>query len=165
MEKGFTAMGKSPLPEEQIPKIVPLFTAQEQNDAARLARYWDARQQGLAADAGDLEPALVPIVRLLEHYQEVTGPLSPVRATAEAPPLWRRSGHAAALTVVMIAVVLFASNTLLSPRSWLLSSAQDPDWVPWVSDNWLGRHAVTAERIVSAGWERLEMTEDLTLGA
>lgn len=143
-------MGKTPRPDERNPKIVTLVTAQEQAEAAALARYWDARLQGRSGDTAQLGAEVRDMVQLLEHYREVTDPLplpKPV-PVAESPPLWLRPTQVAAMALVMIAVLLFASNTLLSPRSWLLSSAHDPDWIPWVSDDWLGAHALTAEIVI-----------------
>ena len=42
----------------------------------------------------------------------------------------------AAVGLTAIFLVVFAVNTVTSPRSWL-SGASDPDWIPWVSDDWM----------------------------
>jgi hypothetical protein len=142
-QKGSLAMSKTARPDGRTPKIVPLH-GQERADAAALARYWDARLQGRPVPDTELDPELRDMVQLLEHYREVAGPVVP--AAAASPP-WRPV-HLAALVMLATAILLFTSNTLLSPRSWLLSSAPDPDWVPWVSDDWLHGHAPSAGTIV-----------------
>lgn len=43
----------------------------------------------------------------------------------------------AAVGLVAIFVVVFAVNTVVSPRSWLVTQ-NDPDWIPWISDDWIG---------------------------
>lgn len=160
-------MSKTRHHEEHTPKIVRLYADQEQADAVALARYWDARLEGRPSDATEIDPELRDIVQLLEHYREGLIPLVPPKPgpTAVSPPLWLRSAQVAALALVMVMLLLFTGNTLLSPRSWLLSSTQDPDWIPWVSDDWLGAHALTADSIRLPEADRLEMTEDLARGA
>ena len=141
-QKGSFAMRKPPRPDGRTPEIVPLH-AQEQADAAALARYWDARLRGRPVPDTELDPELREMVQLLEHYREVAGPVVP------AGVLPWRSVHFAALVMLAAAILLFTSNTLLSPRSWLLSSAPDPDWIPWVSDDWLHGGAPSVGSIVS----------------
>lgn len=155
-------MSKTPRPDERTPKIVPLVTDQEQAEVEALARYWDARQQGRTGDATQLDQGLLDIVQLLEHYRDVSGPLSSPNTSrgGVAPPSRVKPVQAAAIALVMVALLLFTSNTLLSPRSWLFSSAHDPDWIPWVSDDWLGEHAITAEIMIPG-----EMVKEMRLGA
>jgi hypothetical protein len=142
-------MSTTPRPDGRTPKVVPLHP-QEQAEAAALARYWDARLQGRPVTDTGLDPDLRDMVRLLEHYREVAGPAAPPEVApppeATSPP-WRPV-HLAAL-VMLAAILLFTSNTLLSPRSWLLSAAPDPDWIPWLSDDWLSGRAASAGSIVS----------------
>ncbi|MEZ4563006.1 MAG: hypothetical protein R2853_09740 [Thermomicrobiales bacterium] len=154
-------MSPTPRPDGRPPQLVPLH-AQEQADAAALARYWDARLQGRPGPDTEVEPELRDMVRLLEHYRDAAGPVvSPPVATS---PL-RRSAHRAALVMLAAAILLFASNTLLSPRSWLLSSAADPDWIPWVSDDWLGSRAAAAGSMVSQLVTPLAMAAGFPHGA
>lgn len=160
-QKGSLAMSKTPRPDGRTPQIVPLH-AQEQSEAAALARYWDARLQGRPVPDTELDPDLRDLVHLLEHYREVAGPMAPA-PVAVSPP-WRPV-HFAALVMLAAAILLFTSNTLLSPRSWLLSSAHDPDWIPWVSDDWLGGRAPSAGSIVSQLTTHLTMIEELPHGA
>jgi hypothetical protein len=160
-QKGCLALSKVPRPDGRTPKIVPLSTVQEQADAAALARYWDARLQGQPVADTELDPELRDMVQLLEHYRKVAGPVVP--AVAASPPL--RPVHLAALAIVATVLLLFASHTLLSPRSWLLSSAQDPDWIPWVSDDWLGGRAPSAGSIVSQLTAPLTIIEEFPYGA
>lgn len=155
-------MSKPPRPDGRSPKIVPFAPAQEQADAAALARYWDARLQGRPVSDTELDPDLRDMVHLLEHYREAAGPVAPPPA-ATSPP-WR-SVHYAALVMLAAAILLFTSNTLLSPRSWLLSSAADPDWIPWVSDDWLHGRAPSAGSIVSQLAAPLKMIEEFPHGA
>lgn len=157
-QKGSSAMSKTPRPDGRTPKIVPLH-AQERADAAALARYWDARLQGRPVPDTELDPELRDVVHLLEHYREVAAPAAPEAAPA---PLWRPA-HYAALVMLAAAILFFTSNTLLSPRSWLLTSAHDPDWIPWVSDDWLHGHAPSAGSIVSQ--LTATMIEELPHGA
>lgn len=144
-------MGQIPQQDERSnPKIVPLVTTQEQAEVEALARYWDDRLQRRSGNAAQLSPETCEMVQLLEHYREVTElpPFPTPAPVADLPPLWLRPRQVAAMALGMVALFLFASNTLLSPRSWLLSSAHDPDWIPWISDDWLGAHAVTAEIVI-----------------
>jgi hypothetical protein len=159
-QKGSLAMSETPRPAGRTPKIVPL-RAQEQAEAAALARYWDARLQGRPAADTELDPELRDMVQLLEHYREVAGPPEP--PAAASPP--GRPVHFTALIMLAAAILLFTSNTLLSPRSWLLSSAHDPDWIPWVSDDWLGGRAPSAGSIVSQLTAPLTMIEEFPHGA
>lgn len=154
-------MGSTPHPDPRHPKIVPLHASQEQEEAAALARYWDARLRGQPVPDTELDPDVREMARLLEHYREVARPVDP--AATPAPP-WRQA-RSAALVVLTAAFLLFASNTLLSPRSWLLSSAQDPDWIPWVSDDWLGSRAPSAGSFVSRFTAPLTMIEEFPYGA
>lgn len=133
-----------------MPKIIPLFSDQETIASERLARYWDAHLRGQPGDALGLDPELVATVQLLEHYREMTLPpdTAPVLASPAAAPTQRRLRHVVAL-VALATLLLFASNTLLSPRSWLLNPAADPDWIPWVSDDWLGPRALTAQPLLT----------------
>lgn len=165
-QKGSRAMSKSPLPEEQSAKIVPFVANREQAEAAALARFWDARQQGQPADSADLEPDLLDMVQLLEHYRGVTGSLAPLQppAAPAASSSWR-TAHVAALFVLAAAFLLFTSNTLLSPRSWLLSSAPDPDWIPWISDDWLHGSLATARSVISQKLTGVATMEELSHGA
>jgi hypothetical protein len=160
-QKGFLAMSTTPRPDGRTPKIVPLHT-QEQAEAAALARYWDARLQGRPVADAEVDPDLRDMVHLLEHYREAAGLAAPPPA-ATSPP-WRPT-HYAALVVLAAVLLLFTSNTLLSPRSWLLSTASDPDWIPWVSDDWLHGHAPSAGSIVSQLTAPLTMIEELPYGA
>lgn len=161
MKKDARAMGKTPRPDGRTPNVVPLYPAQEEADATALAHYWDARLQGQPVADTDLDPGLRDMVHLLEHYREVTGPAVPA---ATASPLWR-PGHYAALVVLAAAFLLFTSNTFLSPRSWLLSSARDPDWIPWVSDDWLGRDVPSAGSVISQLTAPLTIIKEFTHGA
>jgi hypothetical protein len=133
--------------ENHDSKIVWLTVAEDQSRANALARYWDAMVRGQSADPGALDPQLAAVVALLRHYHAVTrlphaGTASPSATSTRLHPI--RPTARAALSVIGVFAVIFALNTLLSPRSWLLSSAEDPDWIPWVSDDWLGADAVTA---------------------
>ena len=148
IQKGFPVMRKILQPDERNPKIVPLVTPQEQAEVEALSRYWDARLQGRVADPAQLGPEVRDMVQLLEHYREVADPLPMPAPVADSPPLWLRPAQVAAVALAMVALLLFASNTLLSPRSWLFSSAPDPDWIPWVSDDWLSAHALTSEIVI-----------------
>jgi hypothetical protein len=161
MQKGFPGMSTSPHSDARTSNIVPLFPDQEQAGATTLARYWDARLQGQPGADTDLEPELRDMVQLLEHYREVARPVVP-ESTAALP--WR-TVHYTALAVLAAALLLFASNTLLSPRSWLLSSAQDPDWIPWVSDDWLRDRAPAAGSIASQLAAPLTIIEEFPYGA
>lgn len=136
-------------------KIVPLFPAEEQQASAALSRYWDATVSGQRLDISEIDPELKAVVQLLRHYHAVTRhqpgaqallrspnndlPLPPERAIANTG---RHPQHAhasrAALTMVGVFLLLFTFNTVVSPRSWLLTRTTDPDWIPWVSDDWLG---------------------------
>jgi hypothetical protein len=151
-------MGKTPRPDGRVPNIVPLYADQEEAEA--LARYWDARLQGHPVSGPEPDPELRDMVLLLEHYREVAGPVSP----AQGAPLPWRTVHYAALAMLAAALLLFSSNTLLSPRSWLLSSAQDPDWVPWVSDDWL-HSPPAAGSIISQLAAPLTFIEEFPYGA
>ena len=161
MRKGPSDVGNASLHDDHDGKIVSFSSGQEQAEAAALSRYWDARLQGRPAADAELDPELRVMVHLLEHYREVTGP---VEHDAPAPPL-RRPAYYATLALIAAALLLFASNTLVSPRSWLLSSAQDPDWIPWVSDDWLGRQAPAAGSMVSLVTMPLSFIEGLPGGA
>ena len=48
----------------------------------------------------------------------------------------------ASVALTAIFLMVFAVNTVTSPRSWL-SATSDPDWIPWVSDDWI--HSVWNE--------------------
>ena len=152
---------KGPFAMSKPTKIVPFSSLQEQADADALARYWDARLAGRPVPDTELEPDLRDVVHLLEHYREVADPVAPSAATA--PP--RRPVQYAALVMLAAAILLFTSNTLLSPRSWLLSTAPDPDWIPWVSDDWLGGRTLPAGGIVSQLTAPFTMIEELPHGA
>ena len=133
--------------ESHDPKIVWLTVAEDQTQANALARYWDAMVRGQSADPSALDPQLAAVVALLRHYHAVTRlPHPGIASSAVTSPRLRpnRPTARAALSVIGVFVIIFSLNTLLSPRSWLLSSAEDPDWIPWVSDDWLGADAVTA---------------------
>ncbi|MFN8594520.1 MAG: hypothetical protein U0031_23965 [Thermomicrobiales bacterium] len=136
-------------------KIVPLFPAEEEQASAALSRYWDATVRGQSIDTEELDADLKTIVHLLRHYHTVTrrehGTHPALRSLYDdlpAPPergtrYVRRQKPAfyapiAALAMMGVFILLFAFNTLASPRSWLLSEAADPDWIPWISDEWLG---------------------------
>lgn len=159
-QKGSVAMSTPTRPDGRTAKILPLRT-REQAEAAALARYWDARLAGRPVAETELDPELRDMVHLLEHYRVVAGPTAPPAATS---PPWRPV-HVAALVMLAAAFLLFTSNTLLSPRSWLLSSAPDPDWIPWVSDDWLGGRALPAGSIVSQLVAPLTMREEFPHGA
>ena len=162
MQKGSFAMGHTTKQDARNPKIVPLVTAEEQAEVEALARYWDARLQRRSGNAAQLSPETREMVQLLEHYREVTEPppFPTPMPIADSPSLWLRPRQVAVMALVMVALLLFACNTLLSPRSWLLSSAHDPDWIPWISDDWLGAHAVTAEIVIP-----LNIVKDMPGGA
>lgn len=100
------------------------------------------------------------MVQLLEHYRAVT-PL--VALAPDSSPPGRPAFYAVLL--MLAAVLLFTSNTLLSPRSWLLSSATDPDWIPWVSDDWLSTRIPAAGSIVSQLATPLTTIEEFAHGA
>jgi hypothetical protein len=143
-------------------KIVPLFATEEQSAPAALSRYWDETVRGQPSDPEELDPELKTVVQLLRHYHAVTrhhreasalvhspsGELrspptrtaSPLAAQASGPGRQVPGFHAplAALTMMGVLILIFAVNTAVSPRSWLLSRASDPDWIPWLSDEWLG---------------------------
>jgi hypothetical protein len=152
LEKEARLMATPQPSDADTAKIVELF-GNEQREAAALSRYWDATLRGRVTEADEIDPELKAVVHLLRHYHSVTRlqhdpsvPLPPSYGGLLPPPV--RRAHAsvslAALTLVGVFLFIFAVNTLLSPRSWLLSSAADPDWIPWVSDDWLGPDAVTA---------------------
>jgi ferric-dicitrate binding protein FerR (iron transport regulator) len=143
-------------------KIVPLFTTEEPSESAALARYWDATVHGQPLDTEELDPELKTVVQLLRHYHAVTrhhdanapvhapsGELRSPPARAASPPaehaitgprrqVPRHHAPLAALTMMGVLILIFVVNTVVSPRSWLLSRASDPDWIPWISDEWLG---------------------------
>lgn len=143
-------------------KIVPLFTAEEHAQSEALSRYWDATIRGQPLDAAELDPELKTVVHLLRHYHAVTRhhrdahewlrtsgeDLPPPIPRETSPSPERTSTHAgthapryhASLAALMVGVlaIIFAFNAVVSERSWLLSRANDPDWIPWVSDEWLG---------------------------
>ncbi|MFT4036853.1 MAG: hypothetical protein QM692_01635 [Thermomicrobiales bacterium] len=131
----------SPTQPDPSPNVVPLFPGEEQA-ATELAHYWDATVQGRATGR-EVDPELVPIIQLLRHYQGAVAPPPPEpppppRARAASLALaWQRSLRQVALALAVVAAVAFTVNTAVSPRSWLLSSAADPDWLPLVSDDWL----------------------------
>ena len=142
-------------------KIIELVVGDDCAQAANLARYWDATVQGQLADRRDLDPELTTVVQLLRYYHGMPDSHRETLVTS-APAL--DSPHAdqphgaqhvaartggrggrhdparpltrAAVGLTAIFLVVFAVNTMTSPRSWL-SGASDPDWIPWVSDNWM----------------------------
>ena len=159
-QRGRYAMGKTPLNGERARTIVPLQTAQDEASATTLARYWDARLQGRVLADTDLDPEVRDMVQLLEHYRGVT---PPVTLAPDSSPPWRPAIYA---VLLMLAVVLlFTSNTLLSPRSWLLSTATDPDWIPWLSDDWLSPRFPAAGSILSQLATPLRIVEEFPHGA
>ncbi|MCA9877181.1 MAG: hypothetical protein KC442_05355 [Thermomicrobiales bacterium] len=140
-------------------KVIP-FRRQEEPEAAALAEYWDATLRGDCPDPRALDPELAQLVSLLRHYHAVaqvehtSGPPQPALPRRQLPVV---SGPLVGLAASILAaafVVAFVGNTLLSPRSWLLSSAADPDWLPLVSDDWLGRviEAGQVDRVSTALW-------------
>jgi len=144
------------------PRIVILTVGEDQAQATALARYWDATVRGQTTDPSALDPELTAVVALLRHYHAVTRPpqAGPASPGATAPrPLPVRPTVRTARAVIGVFVVIFALNTLLSPRSWLLSSAEDPDWIPWVSDDWLGDDAVTAYTLETSSVELVRQHE------
>lgn len=64
------------------------------------------------------------------------------------------------MALILDTLLLFTSNTLLSPWSRLLSSAPEPDWIPWVSEGWSGGNTLTANSTLwqDAGYQ--ETTEE-----
>jgi hypothetical protein len=150
-------MATRPPPDGQEPKIIVLFDGEEQAGADALALYWDATVKGRPADPGALDQELIAVVQLLRHYHLVTrhrwdSPITrrsaPERACAypfrearhrSSPALdaTSRPLTRGAIAMVGLFVLIFTINTIVSPRSWLLSTAEDPDWIPWVSDDWL----------------------------
>lgn len=149
--------------DEHQGKIVEFVSANERSNAADLARYWDAALRGEpnAPDALDRELALV--VQLLRHYHGLVrsnqGALdaicsphtlrstnrtpgsdpsaSPKTGDRKEPQKPARPMTRAAVGLVAIFLVIFAVNSVTSPRSWLVTQ-NDPDWIPWVSDDWIG---------------------------
>lgn len=143
-------------------KIVTLPSIEDRTKAADLARFWDATVAGQPAAPGTLDPETIAIVRLLRHYHELARHHQPELATTSpdrcaryddfevagshlsARPVdrgeWQepsRTMTRAAVGLVAIFVVVFAVNTVVSPRSWLVTQ-NDPDWIPWISDDWIG---------------------------
>ena len=166
--KDHSAMTTQPDPSGEDRKIVPLF-AEEQSASTALSRYWDAAVRGQPLDAEDVDPELKTIVQLLRYYHAVTRPsrcasvsrcprvrgaLPPSHpgasgsASRRGGPPFHHPKTRAMLMMVSVFVIIFVGNTLVSPRSWLLSSSADPDWIPWVSDDWLGASALTAHSFV-----------------
>ena len=145
-------------PDESEPKITVLFSAEERVAAENLARYWDATVSGRPSDdARTLDPELALVVRLLRHYHDVTRGHPGAAATRSDAATRRQSSPArnasthpvmrAAIASVGLVLLLFTISAVTSPRSWLLSPAADPDWIPWVSDDWLGPDAVTSRSV------------------
>jgi hypothetical protein len=142
-------------------KIIQLFAGDDQAKVADLARYWDATVQGQPADRGSLDPQLTTVVQLLRHYhgmpqchREAPTTIRPAPhcLPADQPngalhlPIcsgdragWHdpaRSMRRMGVGLTAIFLVAFVVNTVTSPRSWL-STTSDPDWIPWVSDDWI----------------------------
>lgn len=140
-------------------KVVP-FRRHEEAEAAALAAFWDATVRGDDPNPQTLDPELVDVVHLLRHYHAVAQVEHSSGAPQPTPPRQRLPvvtgpliGLAASILAAVL-VVAFVGNTLLSPRSWLLSSAADPDWLPLVSDEWIGRivDMGQADRVSTALW-------------
>lgn len=64
------------------------------------------------------------------------------------------------MALILVTLLILTSNTLLSLRSWLLSFAPDPDWIRWGSDDWSGRHDLTANSTLSQAAGDQETTEE-----
>lgn len=147
---------RPPLPNDPEPKITFILGAEDRAGAEDLARYWDATVAGRPTDPRTLDLDLALVVHLLRHYHDVTqghpdAPNLPLHAE-RCPSAPRRHRPPHPVTRVAIAwmgllLLLFTINTFTSPRSWLLSTADDPDWIPWVSDGWLGPDALTARSL------------------
>lgn len=149
--------------DEHQGKIIEFVSANERTNAARLARYWDATLRGEPPTPDALDRELALVVQLLRHYHGLTRngqgtldticPTHPLthdnRSTGAGPGASATAGDRqelqkparpmtrAALGLVAIFLVIFAVNSVTSPRSWLVTQS-DPDWIPWVSDDWIG---------------------------
>lgn len=127
--------------DHQPPDILPIVSPDDPDQVAALARYWDATLQQQPTKAPDLDPEMQQIVQMLRHYHQITRqqpvehslPRSNLRAEWDsALRVWRRG----MLGFMAVLLMLFAIHTATSPRSWV-STTGDPDWVPWVSDEWI----------------------------
>lgn len=134
-------MDASPEKDQPPSDVLPLVPADDPEQIASLARYWDDTVQQQPASPSALDPEMQQIVHVLRHYHQITRqqpvehspPRSGARAEWDATlRVWRRG----MLGFVAVMLVLFAIHSATSPRGWL-STAGDPDWVPWVSDEWI----------------------------
>ena len=133
-------MDASPGKDQWPPDALPLVPPEELDQIDALALYWDATVRQQPPSATDLDPEMQQIVQMLRHYHQVTHqqpvehspPRAGMRAEWDASlRVWRRG----MLGFVAVMLMLFAIHTATSPRSWV-STTGDPDWVPWVSDEW-----------------------------
>jgi hypothetical protein len=134
-------MDARPGRNQQSPDILPLVPPDDPEQIDALARYWDATVRRQPTRATDLEPEMQQIVHVLRHYHQITRqqpvehspPQSSTRTEWDATlRVWRRG----MLGFVAVMLMVLAIHTATSPRSWL-STTGDPDWVPWISDEWI----------------------------